>query len=221
MTKINRKEKERIRRRNLILDVAEEVITEVGFESATMDQIAERAEVGKGTLYLHFKSKSMIYIAICERGSRILNEKMAHVLTRDLTGLQMVKQLGNEYLAFIQENPQYFYAFHYYEGIMADVEVRASAIAEQCEENAKNGLTYIVRSLQIGMQDGSIDDSYDPNQLGVMIWGASKGIVNMAFLKKQGHHYRVLDDVDTELDSLINSFIQLVGSGISKNDRES
>lgn len=214
--KYSRKEEEHKRRRTLILNVAEQVISEVGFESATMNQIAERAEVGKGTLYLHFDSKTSIYLAICERGSRLLNEKMATVLAKDLTGLEMVEMLGNMYLRFIKDNPQYFYAFSYYEGVMADQKVRTSEISEQCEQNAKNGMTYIVRSLQIGMQDGSIDDSYDPMQLGVMIWGASRGIVNMAFLKEQGHHFKLLDEVDVSLETMINGFIQLIGRGISK-----
>lgn len=219
MDKLSRKEEERIRRRNHILDAAEQIISDVGFESTTIDQIAERAEVGKGTLYLHFKSKSSIYVAICERGSAMLNERMARVLTRDMKGLDMVKEIGNTYLRFVRENPQYFYAFNYYEGILADGEVRSSEIAEKCEENAREGMTYIVRALQVGMQDGSIDDSYDPNQLGVMIWGASRGVINIAFLKQQGHHKKILESADIDLDTLIGGFIQLVGSGISRRDQ--
>lgn len=191
------------------------MIAEIGFDNTTMDQIAEKAEVGKGTLYLHFKSKSAIYLAICERGSSLLNEKMASVLTRSITGLEMVKEIGNIYLKFVQDNPQYFYAFNYYERVMADEKIRKSHIAEQCEENAKNGMTYIVRALQIGMQDGSIDDSSNPNQLGVMIWGASRGIINVAILKEHSHHYKVLDSVDVDLDTLMSGFIKLIGKGIS------
>jgi len=216
LEKITRKEKERIRRRNHILDVAEEMIAEVGFDSATMDQIAERAEVGKGTLYLHFKSKSVIYLAICERGSRLLNERMAEVLTRNVSGLEMVKEIGHTYLMFIQANPQYFYAFNYFEGLLADDEVLTGETAEKCEQNAKNSMAYIVRSLQIGMQDGSIDSSYNANELGVMIWGASRGIINMTFLKEKGRHHKILNEVDVSLETLLSGFIQLVVTGISK-----
>ncbi|REL24870.1 TetR/AcrR family transcriptional regulator [Rhodohalobacter sp. SW132] len=215
MEKISRKEKERIRRRDHILDTAEVLIKEIGFDSTTMDQIAEQAEVGKGTLYLHFKSKTDIYLAICERGSRLLNEKMAAVITKDLSGLEMVRMLGTTYLEFIQENPQYFYAFSYYEGLMADETINSSDIVDMCEQNAKDGMTLIVRALQIGMQDGSIDNSYDPHQLGIMIWGASKGIINIAFLKEQGHHYKMLNEVDVSLKTMVHSFIQLIGKGIS------
>ncbi len=218
MEKLSRKEKERLQRHNLILDAAEEVINEYGFENAKMDQIAEKAEVGKGTLYLYFKSKTAIYIAICERGSRILNEQMAQVLTQDIPGLAMLEKLGKTYLNFIQNNPQYFHAFSYYESVITDEEIQSLELAQQCEQNARDAMTYIVRSLQIGMQDGSVDDSYDPKQLGVMIWGASKGIVNMAFLKQKKSRHKILEDVDVSLDSLIKQFIQLIGRGISKKN---
>lgn len=217
MKKMSRKERERAARRELIIDAAEQVISQRGFENATMDEIAEQAELGKGTLYLYFKNKLSIYMSMSERGSRLLNEEMAQVLTMDLSGLKMIEKLGMIYLNFIQNNPHYFQAFNYYEGI-ADETLAKSEIACRCEQNARQAMTYIVRSIQIGMQDGSINDEYDPKELGVIIWGASKGIMHMAYLKEQGHHYTILNEIDFNLRSLVQNFIQLVGTGIKKND---
>lgn len=216
MAELTRKEREKAARRELILNAAEEIIQQRGFKSATMDEIAGKAEVAKGTLYLYFKNKTAIYIAICERGSRILNERMADVLTLDINGLHMIENLGHTYLRFIRENPHYFHAFSYYESIIDEEVIMNSDIAKQCEQNARNAMTYIVRSIQIGMQDGSINDTYDPKELGIIIWGASKGIVHMAFLKQTGNHPGILDDIDFSLESLVESFIQLVGVGIVK-----
>jgi len=210
-----RKERERTERRETIIDAAEEVINDKGFDAATVDEIAERAELGKGTLYLYVKSKASIYLAISERGSKILNSEMAKIITLDLTGLEMLRKLGEKYLKFIQANPIYFNAFAFYENMMDQEKLAESEIAQNCEKHAREAMTYIVRSLQIGMQDGSVDSSYDPKELGVIIWGASKGIVQMAFLKNKGHYYKMLDEVDFSLESLIVSFIELIGSGIS------
>ena len=52
-----RKERERQQRREEIIKAAEEIFFSRGTESATMDEVAERAELSKGTLYLYFKSK--------------------------------------------------------------------------------------------------------------------------------------------------------------------
>ncbi len=216
MLKLSRKERERLKRRELILDVAEETIIKHGFENATMDEIAEKAEVAKGTLYNHFESKTHIYIAICERGSSKLNEQMAKVLTQDLSGLKMVEELGNTYLNFVMEHTQYFHAFNYYEGVVSEITSDSDGILQQCKMNTKEAMTFIVRALQIGMQDGSIDDSYEPRELGLIIWGASKGIINMVFLKQSSSGYEFLNEVDFEFESIMKNFIHLIGTGLIK-----
>lgn len=220
MRKLTRKERERIARREHIIDTSEKIILERGFENTTMDEIAEKAEVGKGTIYLHFKSKSAIYLAICERGSILLNYAMGKVLLEEVSGLELIKKLGETYLDFLQRNPIYFQAFNFYESILNDESIAKSELIEKCEKSAKEAMTYIVRALQIGMQDGSIKNSYDPRELGLIIWGASKGVVSMAFLKQKRNHLKILDDVDFNLNTLVHGFIELIGTGM-KNDHPS
>lgn len=215
--KLTRKQRERAARRELILDAAEDVISGKGFDNATMDEIAERAEVGKGTLYLYFKNKLAIYIAICERGSRRLNKKMAKVLTRDVTGIKMIEELGTAYMNFIVNNPRYFQAFNYYEGIVDEEILKNSPVAQQCRENGREAMTYIVRALQIGMQDGSIDRSYNPKELGAIIWGASKGIIQVAYIKQMNSCNEILEEMNFSAASLIQNFIRLISSGLTKN----
>lgn len=52
--------------RDHILYAAKEVFLEVGFERASMDVIAARAQTSKRTLYAHFESKEKLYLAIIE-----------------------------------------------------------------------------------------------------------------------------------------------------------
>lgn len=219
--KLNRKERERKARKELIIDVTEKIIEERGFENITMDEIADKAEMGKGSLYLYFKNKTSIILAICDRGSMILNQSMSKVLTQDVTGLEMVEKLGQAYFEFIKNNPLYFNAFNYFETLVNRDSLDESPMAKKCEENAKEAMTYIVRSLQIGMQDGSIDSSYNPKELGLIIWGASKGIVHMSYMKQKEQHMSVLDEVDFSLESLISTFMQLVGQGMKNSDHQS
>lgn len=50
-----------------ILDAATLVFANQGFDAARMDEIAEHAGLSKGALYLYFKSKDAILIAIIDR----------------------------------------------------------------------------------------------------------------------------------------------------------
>lgn len=54
-------------RKNQIINAAEGVFTEKGFDQARMDDIAEETGLSKGTLYLYFKSKDELIIAILDR----------------------------------------------------------------------------------------------------------------------------------------------------------
>ena len=54
-------------RKEQILNAAEGVFTHKGFDDARMDDIAVQTGVSKGTLYLYFKSKEELIIAILDR----------------------------------------------------------------------------------------------------------------------------------------------------------
>lgn len=53
---LSRRERERQRRRRAMLRAARSVFAEKGYDRATLDEIAKRAEFGKGTLYNYFEN---------------------------------------------------------------------------------------------------------------------------------------------------------------------
>ena len=217
MNKLSRKDREKLARKESIIDAAEEIIKLKGFKNSTMDEIAEKAELGKGTLYLYFNSKTSIYLTICDRGSRLLNQKMAKVITMNIKGIDMVKEMGHVYLDFIQSYPIYFNAFNFFESSLSEDKLIESKIVDDLQEHGVEAMTYVVRALQIGMQDGSIRNTYDPKELGIIFWGASRGVIQVAFMKENRKSLKILNDVTFSLESLVNSFIDIIGSGI-KND---
>lgn len=64
MTQASRKEKERQRHREEILDAALDLFAENGYVNVSMQQIAEKAEFGTGTLYNFFQNKEELYKAL-------------------------------------------------------------------------------------------------------------------------------------------------------------
>lgn len=77
--KLSRKEREQQFRLNLILDAAEEVFAETSFAGASVEAIAQRAEISVGTLYNMFRSKEDVYRALV---SRAQNNFFDHVEER-------------------------------------------------------------------------------------------------------------------------------------------
>ncbi len=61
-----RKDRERLLKRQEIMRAARLVFAMRGYESATLDEIAEKAEFAKGTLYNYFDSKETLFREIVE-----------------------------------------------------------------------------------------------------------------------------------------------------------
>lgn len=64
MSNLSRKEREFARREQDILAAAIELFDRSDWEQVTVEQIAKRAEIGKGTVYKHFSCKEEIYAHI-------------------------------------------------------------------------------------------------------------------------------------------------------------
>lgn len=74
--KLSRKEREQQFRLNLILDAAEEVFAETSFAGASVEEIAQRAEISVGTLYNLFRSKEDVYRAVISRAQNIFFDRI-------------------------------------------------------------------------------------------------------------------------------------------------
>lgn len=210
-----RKAREKEQRRNAIIDAAEKVIFSKGLDQATMEEIAEEAELSKGTLYLYFKNKNELYMAITQRGSDILNSRFSKIFNSDHTGLELIRLMGETYLDFVKNHPDYFNAFLYYESLKDTEALENSEMAQTCEENRSEAMNYMVRCLQIGMQDGTIDDSFNPKELAIIIWASTRGITMMNHMKQSGHHFQKLDDMEINTDSMFHNFLNLIGTGMA------
>jgi Transcriptional regulator len=105
-----RREREKEERRQSILQAAREVFLEKGFFRATMDDVAERAEVSKGTLYLYFESKETLLAHLLLEGLDSLYSYLEEAFAPDrpLTADERLCRLGWAYLRFFQEEPHYF-----------------------------------------------------------------------------------------------------------------
>ncbi|MFC1877219.1 TetR/AcrR family transcriptional regulator [Thermodesulfobacteriota bacterium] len=75
-----RKEREKERRRQQILVAAKKLFSVKGFTRATMENIAEEAELSPGTLYNYFKNKEELFASLTLRILQFLNLRVEQVL---------------------------------------------------------------------------------------------------------------------------------------------
>jgi AcrR family transcriptional regulator len=87
-----RKEREFKRREREILEAALHLFSTEDWQSVTVEQIAERAEIGKGTVYKHFASKDEIYARLALEFQRRSLEKLERI-DASLTVMQRLRLL--------------------------------------------------------------------------------------------------------------------------------
>lgn len=64
MTTTDRRARERLQRERALLDAAIALLDRDDWQAVTVEQIAERAEYAKGTIYRHFPSKDDLYVRL-------------------------------------------------------------------------------------------------------------------------------------------------------------
>lgn len=90
------KERQRREREDLILQAAEDVLTEKGYHDTSMDEIAARVGVAKGTVYLHFASKGELVFALLEREMQKLLQFVEHTASLPLTARARLESILQE-----------------------------------------------------------------------------------------------------------------------------
>jgi AcrR family transcriptional regulator len=92
------------RSRDKILDAAAAAFRELGFEQTSMDEIARRAPVARGTLYYNFKSKDEIAVCIAERYRALGYDRLLEQQADGADAIALVEGIFRFAGAWIAEN---------------------------------------------------------------------------------------------------------------------
>lgn len=108
------KDSERFRRKRRdavaaqILEAAETVIARVGYEDVTMGEVARAAGCATGTLYLYFKDKQQLVMALVERHGLDFRARVRTAMEGVEDPLERIRRATRSFLGFFAENRNYF-----------------------------------------------------------------------------------------------------------------
>ncbi|MBK1813458.1 TetR/AcrR family transcriptional regulator [Clostridium sp. YIM B02505] len=91
-----------------IFEAAISIFSKAGYNGATMDEIALKAGVAKGTLYYHFKSKEEIFNFIITEGINLMHDEINQVKNMDDDALVKLKEVCKIQLSFLYRNKEFF-----------------------------------------------------------------------------------------------------------------
>jgi AcrR family transcriptional regulator len=102
-----RKEKQKLEIRKLILDASMKLFIEEGFANVTIRRIADLIEYSPTTVYLYFKDKDEIFYALHDIGFQKLQEYNTS-LDSIQNPLLRLHKMGENYLNFGMDNPEFY-----------------------------------------------------------------------------------------------------------------
>lgn len=177
-----RREEEKERRRGEIVDAAERLYAEVGWDVVTMERVAKKARLSRALIYVYFQDKNDLLLAISERALADLRERFIEAAAAQKSGLDKVQAIGRAYVQFQQDMPYRFDAcsrFHAHQAAGQPTD-------EACAAAGDAVIAVIVEALMRGQADGSIRKNIgNPAQVCVMLWAFTHGLIQIGTNKTQ------------------------------------
>lgn len=87
-----------------LLDAAAELLLRWGYQRVTIDDVARQAGVGKGTVYLHFRTKEALFLTVLLRAHRRVVTAVVTGMATDPLDVLPSRMLSLSYLA-ISDDP--------------------------------------------------------------------------------------------------------------------
>lgn len=207
-----RKEREKLARREEIISAAEKLFFTKGLQQTSMDDIATEAELSKGTLYLYFQGKEDLQFAIFRKGAELLTKQMLHKIKDITSGLEKIIELGRTFIEFSVNHTDYFSLFSFFETKNLDIlKIKRNQIEKYIKEESPLAVVY--NSVKEGINDGSIEQNYSAKILATTLWTELLGLLIVLENKKE---ITKMFEVDAE-QILEQHFNLILGQGIRGN----
>jgi len=203
-----RKEREKQQRRQEIIRAAEKVFFSKGFHQCTMEDIAETAELSKGTLYLYFSSKDDLHLAVARNAIQLLMEETSRVAEQDGDALEKLQRMGQACVEFSQSRPDHMKA------ILTLEEVEPGAISmttDAVQEMILNESTVgtVIRVVQQGVAEGLIRSDIPALLIAHTLWMSLLSVIRFVTMKST-----LIGALALSADKVYQSYFELVINGI-------
>ncbi|MDD4357687.1 MAG: TetR/AcrR family transcriptional regulator [Smithellaceae bacterium] len=178
MSSEERRKKEKENRKNSILKAARKLFFERGFKSVTVDLIAAKAEVSKGSIYLYFDSKEEIYTQILISANIERHKEIENFARQEGAASELLLKYARIYVDFFLENNELFrilMTFMLHAENMNLTEEQNTQLIHTTNENIRT----ISEILQKGVDAGEFSDRIDIRQGQNAIWGLLNGIISL------------------------------------------
>lgn len=176
MTISDRKKREKERRREDIIDAAAKLFKE-GYENVTMEDIARETELARSTLYLYFKNKDDIYIAVAIRGSKILNKMFKEYYQKGNSGIEKIRCLILAFTKFYKKYPGYYHVN--WQSQLPKFNNKQFPELEEIKNIRTDSFKMVGKSVYEGIKDGTVRPDDDAVKSTLVVTSLMQSILDL------------------------------------------
>ena len=139
---------------DVILDAADRLLARYGYKKMTMEDLAQEVGIGKGTIYLHFRSKEEMVLSHIDRLIARLNERLLLIARGDGGPAERLKQMLLTRVLFRFDGVQ-----HYTESLSDLLAAIRPALLVRRERHFEAEAQIFAEVIREGQRDGTFAPS--------------------------------------------------------------
>jgi AcrR family transcriptional regulator len=201
----DRRKREKDQRRSAILKAARKLFFEKGFRYVTVENIARKAELSKGSIYLYFSSKEEIYTQILLNDIDKFNKESSLIFQNGKSAAELVMDFAFIYVDFFLNDRELFRIMMTFMLHTEDMNL-AETVNQHIIEVTNNTVKIIETILQQGIEKGEFPSDINLRLSRNAMWGLLNGIISLHLFtgKEANKEERIRSAVKASLDIFIN-----------------
>jgi len=173
-----RRKRERENRKNAILKAARKLFFDKGFRQVTVEDIAKKAELSKGSIYLYFNSKEEIYSQILLNDIDKFHERVADILQYSSGASDALVRLTEIYVDFFLNDRELFRILMNFMLHNNDMNLPED-INDHLIKTTNRTVSIIEQVFKFGIEKGEFPPEINLRMNRNAIWGLLNGIISL------------------------------------------
>lgn len=183
---------ERVKR---ILKAAEMIFLRNGFNNSSMDEIANMANLGKGTIYYYFKGKEEIFFTILEREANTIYKEIVKRISGKEPLYKIIRKVMFFYVEYFSKKPAFLRLF--FPCIAGLIKIENKKQWEKYKRSYGKHFQFIRMIISQKIKEERIPIS-------------SKGLLNFINVIQIGIGLKLLEGKEKEVKDFLRIFLKIV-----------
>ncbi len=216
MTATDRKAWEKAQRENRIIDIAQAVFVTRGYEGTSVPAIANAAGYNKRTIYLYFKDKEEIFLAVVLRCMQLLEASFVNAAERVPDNKTGLREFAWAFFSFAKNHPEYMDLIMIYESRHfvyheADKPGHYNTRHAACQKVSADIADRVTATIEAAVTQGTLVTSLEPRQMMLLLWGQIYGVIQILRIREKNFEHAF----GIRRDALFKHFVEILQTSLS------